>query len=364
MASSGIDFSKLTPSNGAVNDLRKLIFLAFSSDESVGALLNILPNQHNGDKVGFVGEFGAIGKASNGCDPTYGNDLVSTGEKTWDIKRWEVAEAICFADLENTLLKYAAKDGTSAQDLTDTDYMDNVVAPRLERAIKRLVLRFAFFGDKTASAYSSSNTSGTLAQGVDAGLFNLIDGIWKQAFTAVAANKLQRVTVDANTKATPAAQKTAIRAAGVATALVDDLISSGSPALRQQEGQRIYMTQALADALTIDVRNNNKGSELQWEFVQNSFSVARYGGVEIVAIPFWDEIITSMLNNSTTHAAQDKPYRAIYTVKDNLLVGTPSSEMAAELSIKFDDITRKNYIYASDALGAMIADENLAVVAY
>ena len=124
------------------------------------------------------------------------------------------------------------------------------------------------------------------------------------------------------------------------------------------------MTQALADALTIDVRNNNKGSELQWEFVQNSFSVARYGGVEIVAIPFWDEIITSMLNNSTTHAAQDKPFRAIYTVKDNLLVGTPSSEMAAELSIKFDDITRKNYIYASDALGAMIADENLAVVAY
>ena len=102
MASSGIDFSKLTPSNGAVNDLRKLIFLAFSSDESVGALLNILPRQHNGDKVGFVGEFGAIGKASNGCDPTYGNDLVSTGEKTWDIKRWEVAEAICFADLENT----------------------------------------------------------------------------------------------------------------------------------------------------------------------------------------------------------------------------------------------------------------------
>lgn len=364
MASSGIDFSKLTPDNGAVRDLRQLLFLAYASEKSVGDIVNVLPAQYNGDKVGFIGEFGPIGKASTGCDPTYGNDLISTSEKTWDIKEYAIAESICYKDLESSLLKYALKEGIAAHDLTGSEYLDGIVAPRLERAIKRAVLRFAFFGDKAASAYTSSNTSGTLAQGVDAGLFTLIDGYWKQLFTAVSGGKVTRVTIDANTKATPAAQKTAAKAAGVASGIVDDIITSGSAALRQQEGQRIYMTQALADALTIDVRNNNKGSELQWQELHDGMTIAKYGGVEIVAMPWWDEIISSMLNNSTTHAALDKPYRAIYTVKENLLLGTPSGDGIAEFEVSFNSKDRKNYIYAADSIGALVAQEDLVVVAY
>ena len=81
MASSGIDFSKLTPDNGAVRDLRQLLFLAYASEKSVGDIVNVLPAQYNGDKVGFIGEFGPVGKASKGCNPTYGNDLITTSEK-------------------------------------------------------------------------------------------------------------------------------------------------------------------------------------------------------------------------------------------------------------------------------------------
>ena len=93
-------------------------------------------------------------------------------------------------------------------------------------------------------------------------------------------------------------------------------------------------------------------------------TIAKYGGVEIVAMPWWDEIISSMLNNSTTHAALDKPYRAIYTVKDNLLLGTPSRDGIAEFEGSFNSKDRKNYIYAADSIGALVAQEDLVVVAY
>ena len=82
MASAGLNFANLTPSNGAVRELGELVFLALADVESIGGQVNFLPSQKRGDKVGFVGEFGMLGVPASGCDPTYGNDLISTSEKT------------------------------------------------------------------------------------------------------------------------------------------------------------------------------------------------------------------------------------------------------------------------------------------
>ena len=56
MASTGLDFAKLTPDNGAVRDLRELIFLSVMDVDQLGALFNFLPNQEHGKKVGMIGE--------------------------------------------------------------------------------------------------------------------------------------------------------------------------------------------------------------------------------------------------------------------------------------------------------------------
>lgn len=363
--SSGLDFSKLTPTNGAVTELSQLIFLALMDVESLGQLLNFLPNQEHGKKVGFVGEFGMLGTAAQGCSPTYGNDLISATEKTWDIQEWEIAEKICYKDLIATLAKTAMNKGTSIDDLTGTDYMDDIVAPRLELAIKKLVLRLAFFGDKDASTYATStNESGTLKEGIDAKYFTLINGLWKQIFTAVTEEKIPHVTIAANAETTIDAQKTAFKKAGVATGTLDSMIESASAVLRQQSGQIIYMTQLFADALSADIKNNNKGSELQWESLFLGITRTTYNGVTIYAIPFWDEIIQTCLQNTTNKDAWDKPYRAIFSIKDNLLVGTESAGEVQEMDIFFDKTTRLNHILVKDTIGTMIAQENLTVAAF
>ena len=114
MASTGLDFAKLTPDNGAVRDLRELIFLSVMDVDQLGALFNFLPNQEHGKKVGMIGEFGMLGKASTGCLPSFNQSVLAASEKTWDIAEWQISEQICYTDLRGTLAKVAMR--TKTQD--------------------------------------------------------------------------------------------------------------------------------------------------------------------------------------------------------------------------------------------------------
>lgn len=368
--SAGLNFANLTPDNGAVRDLKELIFLSVADVESLGDLFNFRASQENGKKVGLLGQFGLLGKSSQGCDPTYGNDLVKVSEKTWDIQRWEIAEGICFEDLLGNLGKTALKKGTEVADLTGTDYLDDILMPLLESAVKRLVLRLAFFGDKSASVYDkTTNTTGTLKPGTDAGNFTVTDGFFKHIFDGVAIAEgtdghINRVTIAANAATTKAAQKAAIKGAGVASGIIDDLIADAPMNLRQAEGQVIYLTQALADALSADIKANNKGSELQWSALFDGIKETTYNGITVRAIPFLDEIIQGYLQNTTNADALDKPYRAIYTIKDNLLVGSESDTEISDIQAWFDQTKQKNFILCRDTIGTLIVDENLIAVAY
>ena len=356
MASAGINFEHLTPQNGAVKDLAELIFLELTAEDKLGAVVNFMTGQKNGDKIGFVGKRGLYGRASTGCDPEYDADQIPVNEKTWVIKAWEIAEAICYKDLENTIADHMAKNGTDKADLTDTYYLDNIVRPFFEQAILDLIIRFVFFGDTEAA--------GTLKEGVSAENFNLIDGIWKQLFMGVTAGKVHRVTIAANNQTSVAAQYSEMRKAGAATGVLNDLIVYTPAKFRNLAGRRFFVTQAFADMLAMDLQENNKGSELQWESLFAGIQKASYQGIEIVAIPQWDEIIQEYLKNTANANAYDKPFRVIYTAKDNLRAGTESEETVARLDAWFDKKDRKNYLYASDTLGALVLAEEYAAVAY
>lgn len=356
MASSGINFSNITPSNGAVQSLRELVKLAVYNPESLGALVNFMPNQLDGKKLGIIGGFGLVGKAASGCNPTYGSDLIKTTEKTWSIKEFAIAEAICYEDIKNALVKEAAKRKTSVDDLTDTEYMD-IVSPLIEQAYKMALLRLAFFGDTTLTA------SGMKVSGHEV-YFNFVDGLWKRLFDGVTAGDIKRVTVSANAQTTVAAQKSAIMGAGVATGIVEEMVISAPAVLRQQSGLRLYCSQSFADALTLDYRHNNKGSDLQWNALAEGIKTTQYAGVEVIALPFWDAIIEGELKNTTNANANMLPYRAILTIKDNLVVGSEGGDEVAEIDINFDHRTRENTIYVKDTVGALVAQDDLVVVAY
>ena len=288
MASTGLNFANLTPDDGAVKDLKRLIFLAVTDPESLGKIFNFLPKQKHGEKVGFIGEFGMVGKASQGCNPTFGTSVIATSEKEWDIHEWEVAEKICYKDLEGTVAQVAMRTKTNIADLTGTEYTDYILAPRLELAIRKMLMRYAWFGDKAADTVTDG---GNLLDSIDPAYFTLVDGFWKRLFTLAAATPDRRTTCAANAATTFAEQKAAMRQNYAAVDFLDALISDASTVLRQANGQLIYITQALKDALDADLKRNNKGSELQWTALFDGITETNYNGVQMLAIPFLDEII-------------------------------------------------------------------------
>lgn len=371
MASSGLDFNNtLTAYNGAVLNVKNLLFDAILDPDRIGKLAKVMPNQKHGEKLGLIGEFGLVGSLAQSCSPTYDTDTIGVRELTWDIQPWGIYEQICYADLESTLITYLLNKKTNIADLTSGDvyreYVEGIIMPRLKVAIEKMLVRFAWFGDKNADTTANG---GNLKVGVNKKYFNLIDGFWTRLFAIGTSSAAQKVTVAANAQTTDAAQKAAILTSGVATGIMDELIMSAKPALRAASNKVIYMTLALKDALDADIRANNKGSELQWKSIFSGIEESTYNGIIVRAVPVFDEIIDSYYTVATASGGSTVyshylPYRAVLTTEDNLLVGIESSDEIEDVQIHYDPVTELNHIKAKDKVGALIRQDELVTVAY
>ena len=356
MASAGLYFTNITPDNGAVRDLNKLVFKDVLSTDNVGRILNVFPRTFDGDKLDVIGEFGLLGKASQGCSPTYGTDTIATTEKTWAVKEWEIAESICYKDLEGTLVKYALNTGTDIDDITSNEYLEQIVLPRLELAIYKMLMRIAFFGDTAAKTTANS---GVIKVGVDPDYFKITDGYWKQIFAIVSGDAARRVSIAANQEGTIAEQMNNIQSQAIDT--LNDLINGATPALRQAEDQVIYITQSLADALETQLLSTYYGSDLHWQDIFGGIREGRYRGIRLRTMPIWDEIIQSYEGTTT---AYNLPHRAIYTTERNLALGVPGTSAFEDMDVFFDQTTRLNHIFVKDKMGALVVANDLIQVAY
>jgi hypothetical protein len=124
------------------------------------------------------------------------------------------------------------------------------------------------------------------------------------------------------------------------------------------------MTQALFDAYAADKQAKFVGSESQWETLESGITTGKINGIDVMVLPDWDYNIQNFLKNTTNAEAYDKPYRAILTVKDNLLLGTESDGDFKTFIADFDAKNQVNWILAKNTLGAMVHFDELVHVAY
>jgi hypothetical protein len=348
---------QFTPSAGEIKDLRELLFLNIIKDSNINDLFTFLVGQKNGEKAGIINPK-LMGKTDEGCGDSYDESAIDGDEQEWEIKRWTIKEKICYDKVEGTIAEYALRNGVDVGDLTGTPVIDAVVEPMLKKGIEDLIMRLAFFGNK-------SITSADLKGDVTVDNFNTIDGVWKRVFDGVAAGNITRTTIEANAKTTIAAQKSAIRTAGVASKIIEDLMDD-APLKLQQSEKKLIITQALWNAWRNDVRRENKGSEGQWESLFGGVRKGEIDGVTTYVVPFLDEIIQNYEVNKTNSGAYNMPYRAILTTKENnLLLGTDNREQNINnIDVFFDRSDDYTKIKAKDTLGAMILSNELIHVAY
>lgn len=339
-----------------VENLRELILYSIDQDENFGDYIAIKKVNH-GDPIGFIGDMNAIGKKGSGCDPVFDDISIKNGLKRWALGNWQAPMKLCYEDLVNTVAEYCLRKGTDIADITEVEFTTDILLPRIDRALKQMIWRLGWFGDTDAKTIANG---GTLTNGTDTSLFTTCDGLWKRIFTQGAANSKQLTAIAANTKTTAADQKAEMLKKGVATDLVDSILMDADSRIVDDPNSMLLMTRAMADALAYDLKKVHN-LIMPWEKVFDGIEVSTYGGVKIARVSIFDRIINAHENTGTK---LNKPYRAVFANKEQLMVGCPADDIISTPRVWYENKERRLYIDIQGKLGTSLLEDDMFHAAY
>lgn len=343
----------LEPEN--IRSLRDALIKKLVEDENFRNAVTI-KKVRNGEPLAILGEMDAVGKVGAGCSPTFEQAGIGNSQQRWELGDWQIALAICYENLEETIAEYCLKSGTEIGDVTGTDFMA-VYLELLETQLKRMVWRLAWFGDTAADTIANG---GVLTNGTDPDLFKVCDGLFKELFAIATGNPNQLTAISANAQSAYALQKSTMLAAGYATNIVDQILIDANGMINANGEAVLFMNKKFADALAHDIKVTYK-SNLPFERIFDGFYVAEYGGVKIASIATWDYIIDTFENTGT---AWNLPYRAVLANPRNLLVGCDANDPVSDLDIWFNKDERQVKVYAAGKMDTMVGIPELVHVAY
>ncbi len=352
-----INWNQFTVDNGAITDLRELLFLTVYDDPDIDLTIKNETGVTNGKKLGYIDSMGDVGEARSGCDPQYSKVNVTGIQKEWELGDWEIAKEICYDELENTIAEDSLNTGTDRAYLQDTPYWDQVLMPLLEKAMKEMFWRIVWFGDKDAKNIADG---GILKAGINPKLFNMCDGLWKRLQAIIAANPNQHTEIAANAATTYLDQKNGILVPGTAIKIFDTLLADADSRIFDKPGSAIFCTNSMFKALRTDLVERYGKTTMPFENVATGITLSKYDGRTIIALDIWDRLIKKFEDTGT---ALNCPHRAIVCSPDNLFVGTNDKDKIASLSVHFNDKDRKNYIYAASKIGTLVGEDELVQVA-
>lgn len=364
-----IKWNEFTISNGAIEDVREMMFLTVFQDEDFDKFTTQATGVEDGKKLAYVDTTQDVGTAGAGCDPVYSELEISGVEKSWELGDWEIAKEICYKKLEKTVAKYGMNAGTEIGDLENTPYWDHVLMPLLERVMVQMYWRMAWFGDKDAR---NVEDGGVITDKVDVKLLKICDGLWKKIFAIATANPSQHTEITANDQATTELQLAGIRGGdGTAMDVVDNILANADSRILEQDGAMLMLTGTLYRALKKDLIEKTK-YQLTIDQLMKGFEMFEYNGVNCVCMNVWDRMIakyetastTTTGENPVTTESRNNPHRALLASPENLFVGTDDTDKVADLDVWFDHKARKNYIYSTSKLGTLIGEDALIHVAY
>ena len=351
-----INWNQFTVTNGAITDLKELLFTAAFKDPDLDLFFTNKTGLQQGQRLGYVDSIGDVGIAGAGCDPEYSDVDVKGIEKEWRLDEWEIAKHLCYKDLENTIAESSMKTGTEIAELEGTPYWDQVLMPLLKKAIVEMYWRIVWFSDKNAASVSDG---GKITDGVNIKLLKVCDGFFKRLGAIIAANPSQRTTITANDASvydTTAKQMAAMKANGYAIGVMDDLLYNADSRIFDNPNASVVMTNSFFKALRKDVINKYGEKTMPFEYVSAGITLSEYDGRKLIAIDVWDRMIRKYENNGTT---LNNPHRAIVYAPNNLFVGTNATDKISSLSVTFNDETRYNNIYAAGKIGTLIGEDEL-----
>jgi len=155
-------------------------------------------------QIPFYGLFALVGKkAAGSCDVNAETKAIAASQKYWDPMLISYRLTHCQEDISQLFKMWKrAESALSTWEVMPSEQIaflaDRVVDSTLES-----VLRITSLADTAENVIGSG---GNLTAGTTIAYFTMLDGLWKQIFTAVAAAPALRYTINENAGASYAAQ--------------------------------------------------------------------------------------------------------------------------------------------------------------
>lgn len=365
-----INPSDLTFSPEEVRSINETIFEEIYAKPAITEFLTPYENVKAGKQIVFMGVLnGLVGQThdNSNCAPVENTAGITNTEKLWAPAFWDDRFSECWDDLIETFFVYSLKEGTERGDLTTTDFGQFFV-DRYKDALAEMFFRYVWFGDVDAATIAASPAGNFIVAGFAAKRWNLIDGIWKQIFAAVAADSTRKTTGLAakNAEATFSAQEfnSTDTTNRVVTTMLQNLTFNADYRLRDKTDRFIIVTQSVADQYVRELEAAaGNGITIAWEQMQDGITMMKRMGVTIYVFSFWDRMIRTYMRTEDG-LAYYLPHRALMTVKSNIAFGTSDSGNFSKVDPFFDRLTNKSYFDVAGNLDAKLMQSYLFQAAY
>jgi hypothetical protein len=295
-----------------------------------------------------------LGKLSVGCTPNSEGGFTMS-QKYWDPVTEDFRLTHCQKDLPALLklFKKAQKMNPDFYDVVDSEELGIVIAA-IEAAMMESIIIKIWFADKTAKLIADG---GVFNAAIDLAKINTFDGLFKQIFADVPSSASNYVNIAKNAGASYAAQALAD---DEALGIFKKMFNKADKRLSKDSNAELLVTASLFDNF-VDTLENKTITNGFLERAEDGSTNIRYRGVPVKMMDIWDRTIDQYQDNGTK---LNLPHRAVLTIKENIPVGTLSTEDFQSLDVFYDKTQKINIMDAVYTIDAKHLENYLTVAAY
>jgi hypothetical protein len=312
------------------------------------------------EQIVFLGTLEKITKADAGCGTGETSPTIPMSEKFWTPAKVKIWLSECADTLEESFWIWGTRKGINRDDLTATDFAEFVMS-RMQSAMLEDVMRIVWFGNVNAANYSDT-TTGVITDGVSVDDYNIIDGLWEQAYEAVAADPSLRTTIALNAEATYANQ--AFDATDttnkLAHSILQSVVDNADYRLKGKPGAFLLVTDSIYSQYKRELKSYTAINDA-WIMVQDGKMELSFDGIPVIPINFWDRTIRADMDSGEAYF---QPHRVFYTVRENIPIGFDDSSAIRDMQQYYDPQTEKTNWKSKYRIDTKILKNYLIHVAY
>lgn len=310
-------------------------------------------------QIAFLGHLSKITRKDLGCGNGKLDKVVPMSEKFWDPVNLKIWLSECWEQFEATFMVYYLNKGKEKPDLTTTEIFSQWLVEEVGDAGVKDAMRIAWFGDTAADNVADG---GNLTAGVEPLDYTMLNGFWKQIFTAVTANAARKVTIAKNAGASYAAQTfdATDTTNKVATKTFQAMVFGADRRLRAAADKAIWATRSLTDQYILERLDNANIAEA-YTRLETGIDSLNILGVPVYVMDQWDDVIRSDYDTGTKWYL---PHRAVMSTKGNLPIGFDTSIGPKDFDVFYDKMSETSNIKGLYKMDAKLLQSFMFQAAY